>query len=239
MPNLKLKIIYQDDDLLVVDKPPGLVIFPEQPNLTAGEEKTFIDYLLEKFPDLKKVGKAPRYGIVHRLDKDTSGILLIAKNNKTLEFLQKQFKAGEVIKKYLALVVGNLKNDRGKIETLIGRSKKDKRKQRVYLPHEPGAERKRRTETEYKVLRRFENYTLVEVMPKTGRKHQIRTHFAYINHSIAGDKLYGFKNQPCPHNLTRQFLHASFLKIGLPGGKEREFESKLPKDLEKIIKNLK
>jgi len=236
---MEFDILYGDENILVVDKPPRLVIFPEQPNLIAGGEKTLIDYLLEKFPDLKNVGRAPRYGIVHRLDKNTSGIILVAKNNTALSFLQKQFQTEKVIKNYLALVVGNLKNNWGKIETLIGRSKKDRRKQKVYLPHEPGTERKRRTETEYRVLRRFENYTLVEVTPKTGRKHQIRTHFAYINHPVAGDTLYGFKNQPCPENLNRQFLHASSLKIKLLGGEEREFESKLPEDLEKIIKNLK
>ncbi len=175
---------------------------------------------------------------VHRLDKDTSGILLIAKNDKSLDFLQKQFKKRKVKKKYLALAVGNLKDKEGKIETLLGRSPKDRKKQKVYLSNEPGAEGKREAITEYKVLKKFKNYTLIEVQPKTGRKHQIRVHLSYISHPLAGDKMYGFKNQPCPEGLKRQFLHASYLKIQLPSGKIKEFKSELPEDLKKVIKNL-
>ena len=176
---------------------------------------------------------------VHRLDKDTSGILLLARDDKTLEFLQKQFQEGKVEKKYLALVVGNLKNSTGKIEALIGRSSGDRRKQKVYLPHEPKTEGKRKAVTKYKVLQRFKNYDLIEAEPQTGRKHQIRTHLAYLNHPVAGDKLYGFKGQICPQNLKRQFLHASYLKIKLPSGQEKEFKSELPKDLKEILNNLK
>ena len=220
-----MKIIYEDDDLLVIDKPAGI-------NCDDFEKR------------------------VHRLDKDTSGILLIAKNDKTLEFLQKQFSAvaksyggpaeafGEggkergVEKKYIALVVGHLKSEGGIIETLIGRSPGDRRKQKVYLPNEPDSQGKRKAITKYKVLQKFKNYDLIEVEPKTGRKHQIRTHFAYLNHPIAGDKLYGFKNQLCPKNLKRQFLHATSLKITLPNGSKKEFKSKIPDELNKIIKNL-
>ena len=175
---------------------------------------------------------------VHRLDKDTSGIFLVAKNDESLKFLQKQFKEGKVVKKYVALVVGNIKNQEGVIETLIGRSPKDRRKQKVYLPGEPNSQEKRKAITEYKVLEKFENYSLIEAVPKTGRKHQIRTHFAYLGHPIAGDKLYGFKNQPCPKDLKRQFLHASYLKIKLPNEKIKEFKSDLPEDLKKVLKNL-
>jgi len=176
---------------------------------------------------------------VHRLDKDTSGILLVAKNDKALEFLQKQFKEREVKKKYLALVAGNLKKEEGVIETLIGRSPGDRRKQKVYLPGEPNVQEKRKAVTEYKVLQRFENYTLIKVEPKTGRKHQIRTHLAYLGHPVAGDKLYGFKNQPRPEGLKRQFLHASYLKVKLPNGKTKEFKSELPNELKLCLQNLK
>jgi len=215
----KLKIIYEDKDLLVIDKPAGT-------NSDNFERR------------------------VHRLDKDTSGILLIAKNNKALEFLQKQFKEKKVKKKYLVLVVGNLKNKGGAIETLIGRSPKDRRKQKVYLFPEPKAEGKRKAITKYKVLKRFsapkgqdlakgeKNYTLIEAVPKTGRKHQIRCHLAYLGYPVAGDKMYGFKNQPCPRDLNRQFLHANYLKAELPDVKEKEFKSDLPKDLKKVLKNL-
>ncbi|PIR72825.1 MAG: hypothetical protein COV26_01860 [Candidatus Nealsonbacteria bacterium CG10_big_fil_rev_8_21_14_0_10_36_23] len=204
----KLKILYEDDNLLVIDKPAGV-----------------------------NADDIPRR--VHRLDKDTSGILLVAKDNKTLDFLQKQFKGKKVKKKYLALVVGNLKNKEGEVETLLGRSPGDRKKQKVYLPGEPRSQEKRKAVTEYKVLQRFENYTLIEVVPKTGRKHQIRTHLAYLSHPIAGDKLYGFKNQPTPKGLKRQFLHASYLKIKLPNGEEKEFNSELPEDLNKVLNYLK
>ncbi len=174
-------------------------------------------------------------GRVHRLDKDTSGVLLIAKNEKTLIFLQKQFKTREVEKKYLALIVGNLKNNQGKIETLIGRAPKDRKKQKVYLSTEPEADGKREAATEYKIKERFDDYTLLEVSPKTGRKHQIRCHLAYLGHPIAGDKMYGFKNQICPKELKRQFLHASYLKIKMPDAKYKEFKSELPDDLKSCL----
>ena len=220
-----MRIIYEDDNLLVIDKPARI-----------------------NSDDFEKR--------VHRLDKDTSGILLIAKNDKTLEFLQKQFtpleitsdsgsslfpksltgfKNRKVIKKYIALVIGNLKSKEGTIETLLGRSPKDSRKQKVYLAQEPKAAGKRKAITKYRVLERFDIYTLIEVQPQTGRKHQIRTHLAYLGHPIAGDKLYGFKNQPCPKELKRQFLHASYLKIELPDKGLKEFESSLPEELEEIL----
>ena len=205
---MEFQIIYEDDDLLVIDKPAGMV-----------------------------VDDIPRR--VHRLDKDTSGILLVAKNDKALEFFQKQFKERRIKKKYLCLVVGNLKNKEGEIKTLLGRSPKDRRKQKVFLPQEPGALGKREAITKYKVLERFKNYDLIEVEPKTGRKHQIRAHFSYLGHPIAGDKMYGFKNQPCPRNLKRQFLHASYLKIKLANGEFKEFNSELPSDLKLCLQNLK
>lgn len=231
MQNVKLRTIYEDNDLLVVDKPAGIIVFPEKET----GEKTLIDLLLENVPDLKRVGEPRRYGIVHRLDKDTSGILLVAKNSESLFFLQKQFKTKKVIKKYIALVFGNLKQDQGVVETLIGRSPKNRKKQKVYFPFEPESKGRRGAITKYKVLERFKDFTLVEVIPETGRKHQVRAHFAYLGHPIVGDKMYGFKNQILPAGLKRQFLHASYLKIRLPDGKEQEFKSNLPEDLKKIL----
>ena len=241
---MELKIIYEDNDVLVIDKPAEIVVYPEKPT----REKTLIDFLLERFSDLKNVGQAPRYGIVHRLDKDTSGIVLIAKNNEALFFLQKQFKKREIEKKYLALLVGNIKENQGIIETLLGRSPKNRKKQKVYLTGEPGSKEKREAITEYKVIERFsapggsaaggQDYTLVEIIPKTGRKHQIRCHFSYLQHPIAGDKMYGFKNQPCPKELGRHFLHANYIKVKLPNGEEKEFESNLPEDLKKVVQNI-
>ncbi|MFC1789396.1 RluA family pseudouridine synthase [Patescibacteria group bacterium] len=176
---------------------------------------------------------------VHRLDKDTSGILILAKNDEILGFLQKQFKKRSVEKNYIALAIGSLKNNHGIIETMIDRSPSDRRKQKAFMLLEPGAGKKRMAKTEYQTIKRFQDYTLLKVIPKTGRKHQIRTHLAYLGHPIAGDKLYGFKNQPTPKNLNRQFLHANKLKIKLSNGREQEFKSNLPADLEEILKKLK
>lgn len=207
MTNDKLKIIYEDENILVIDKPAGLVS--------------------DDIP-----------GRAHRLDKDTSGVLLTAKNAATLEYLQGEFKERRVEKEYIALIVGHLKDDEGIIETLLGRSPQDRRKQKVYLPNQPDSQGKREALTRYRVLQKFKDYDLIEAEPKTGRKHQIRAHFAHLNHPIAGDKLYGFKNQPCPEGLLRQFLHASYLKIKISDGKIREFRSELPDDLKKIIEKL-
>jgi 23S rRNA pseudouridine1911/1915/1917 synthase len=194
---------------------------------------------LEKYPYLENAGEKPRYGIAHRLDKDTSGVLLVAKNNEAFELLQKQFKERAVEKKYLLLVAGHLENKEGIIDTLVGRSPGNRKKQATYLPHGPESKGKRRAITSYKVLKKFGNYDLVEAKPKTGRKHQIRVHFAHINHPIAGDKIYSFKNQLCPEGLQRQFLHASYIKIKLPSGKIKELNSELPEDLKSALKNVK
>jgi 23S rRNA pseudouridine1911/1915/1917 synthase len=204
----KGEIIYQDNDLLVLNKPAGM-----------------------------NADDVPMR--VHRLDKDTSGVLLAAKNKEALEFLQKQFEKRNVEKKYLALLIGNLKNKEGEIETLLGRSPKDRRKQKVFLSQEPQAKGKRTALTKYRVLQRFKNYDLIEAEPLTGRKHQIRAQLAHLGHPIAGDRLYGFKNQPCPEELKRQFLHAGYLKIKLPNGRFKEFKSELAKDLELCLKKLK
>jgi len=201
------KIIYEDNDLLVIDKPARV-------NADDYEKR------------------------IHRLDKDTSGVLLIAKNDNSLEFFQKQFQERKVEKKYLALVTGNPKNNQGEIEALLGRSPKDRRKQKVFLPHEPKAQGKRTSLTKYKVLKRFKNYAFIEVEIKTGRKHQIRAHFSYLGNPIAGDKMYGFRNQPIPQGLERQFLHSSQIVIELPSGEKKELKSTLPEDLEKVLKQL-
>ncbi len=233
---MELKVIYEDKDVLVADKPAGIVVFPEGESLKSGE-KTLIDYLIEKYPELKNIGEAPRYGIAHRLDKDTSGILLVAKSSEALIFLQKQFKNREVEKKYVCLVEGAVEQDKGEIKTLIARAKGDPRKQRAYS--EINAPKSAREAiTEYRVLERFRNYTLLEVEIKTGRRHQIRCHFSYLKHPIAGDKLYSFKNSKIPDGLTRQFLHAQKLKIQLPNGQIQEFKSDLPEELNNILKKI-
>lgn len=227
MTNEKLHIIYEDDNLLVIDKPAGLIVFPEKPTT----EITLIDLILKERPELKNTNEPPRYGIAHRLDKDTSGILLVAKDKNTLDFLQKQFKSRQVSKKYTALVVGQIKTDEGIIDSLIGRSPKNRLKQKAYPIFESESKGKRKAITKYRVLQRFKDYTMIEAEPLTGRKHQIRVHLEHINHPITGDKLYGFKNQPTPKGLTRQFLHASYIKIIMQDGRIKEFNSTLPEDL--------
>jgi 23S rRNA pseudouridine1911/1915/1917 synthase len=267
---MDIKIIYEDNDVLVVDKPAGIVVFEEHPANGSHWEGpsmsrlTLINILIEKYPELKNAGEAPRYGIVHRLDKDTSGVLLVAKSTEALLFLQKQFKnktnavlsaslgnknsdSGSlallnnrtVEKKYVCLVEGTIKEDKGEIKTLVARSPKDGRKQKVYLENEPHPKSAREAITEYKVLKDFKDYTFLEVEIKTGRRHQIRCHFSYLQHPIAGDKLYSFKNSKSPKGLTRQFLHAQKLKIQLPNGKTEEFKSDLPEDLQNILDKLK
>jgi 23S rRNA pseudouridine1911/1915/1917 synthase len=201
------KIIFEDEDIKVIDKPAGI-----------------------NSDDIE--------GRVHRLDKDTSGLLLIAKNEKALEFFQEQFKDRKIKKKYIALVTGHLRSDVGEIKTMLGRAPGDRRKQKAFLLNDPGATDKREATTRYKVLKKFEKYDLIEVEPLTGRKHQIRAHFTYLGNPLAGDKLYGFKNQPTPDGLDRQFLHATYLKITLLGGKEIEFQSDLPEDLKKVLEKL-
>jgi len=253
---MEIKIIYEDNDVLVVDKPAGIVVFCEAPvrSPQAKEGNIYlIDELIKKYPKLAELGVPPRYGIAHRLDKDTSGILLVAKNSEVLIFLQKQFSAvakaladkknsqtleKSIEKRYIALVEGDIKEDNRTIHTLIGRSPKDPRMQKSYSLNEAKTGR-REAITEYKVLKRYEKYTLLEVQIKTGRRHQIRCHLSYLQHPIAGDKLYGFKNSPIPDGLTRQFLHASYLKIQLPSGDTKEFNSELPEELNNILKNLK
>ena len=205
--SVNLNVLYEDDNLLAIDKPPGI-----------------------NSDSIK--------GRIHRLDKDTSGVLLTAKNEKALNFFQRQFREREVRKKYLALIIGDPKVREGKISGLIGRSPNDRRKQKVFSPVESGASGKREAITKYRVIKKFKDYTLIEAEPKTGRKHQIRCHFAYLSHPLAGDKLYGFKNQPRPKGLKRQFLHASQIKIKLPSGKEKEIISPLPEDLKKVLKNI-
>jgi 23S rRNA pseudouridine1911/1915/1917 synthase len=234
MEDEKIKIIYQDENLLAIEKPAGFVVFFEK----GEEEIDIITILSKKFPELKKVGDPPRYGAIHRLDRDTSGILLIAKNNESFDFFKKQFRLRKVDKKYFALVWGEIKDEKGRIETLIGRSPKERKRQKAYLFAGPKAKRKKTALTEYKAIKRFKSYTLLEVTIKTGRKHQIRTHLSYLGYPVAGDKLYRFRKQVDPKNLKRQFLHAYYLKIKMPNGKEKEFHSEMPDDLKKVIQEL-
>ncbi len=225
-----MKIIFEDKDQLIIDKSAGLLVHP----LKAGQKNTLIDWLLDYYPEIKNVGDDPlRPGIVHRLDKDTSGLMIIAKNNSAFNYLKKQFQGRKITKKYLALVHGQVKDGKGTITKSISFSKKDYKKRSVLLD-----EKAKPAWTEYKVIKRFSDYTLLEVQIRTGRTHQIRVHLASIGHPIAGDQQYKFKRQPQPDSLKRQFLHAAYLKFKSPDGKIMELKSDLPEELKNILQEL-
>jgi 23S rRNA pseudouridine1911/1915/1917 synthase len=234
--SIKLNIVYEDKDVVVIDKPAGTVVHPAENFQTS--YKTLVNALLAYFPEIKNVGEDKfRPGIVHRLDKETSGLLIVAKNNRTFNYLKEQFQKRKIEKHYLALVAGKLKEEKGVIEKPISRSKKTPTKQMV-VEKKFTAKKIKEARTEYSIVKRFKNYTLVKAIPKTGRMHQIRIHFASLGHPIAGDKKYSFKRQKNLLKLDRHFLHAACLKFKLPCGRIIELESKLPKELGNALKAL-
>jgi 23S rRNA pseudouridine1911/1915/1917 synthase len=221
---MPLNIIYEDDDLLVVDKPAGLTVHPAPGH----PGHTLVNAILAHYPHLADIGDSLRPGIVHRLDKDTSGVMLVAKNRSAQAKLAEQFKAHSVSKSYLVLVKGKLTPENGIIEAAIGRDPQHRQRMAV-------VSRGREARTEYRVIRYIGNYSLLEITPETGRTHQIRVHLAAIGFPVVGDATYGVKS---PH-LPRQFLHASRLGFNLPlTGKYVEFESKLPPDLEQALRDI-
>lgn len=218
---IPLKIIYEDDDLLVVDKPAGLTVHPAPGHPT----HTLVNAILAHFPHLADIGDSLRPGVVHRLDKDTSGVMLVAKNSAAQADLARQFKSHSVTKAYLALVRGRLEPENGIIEADIGRDPHNRKKMAVVAVG-------REARTEYRVIKYIGGYTLLEIIPETGRTHQIRVHLAAIGFPVVGDKVYGVKS---PH-LSRQFLHACRLGFKLPATSDYvEFESELPADLAQAL----
>lgn len=239
--SVPLDVIYEDKDIIVLNKQAGISVHPSI-NEPRG---TLVNALVAKCPELIDVGEDPvRPGIIHRLDKDTSGILVVAKNQKTFEFLKNEWQEGRVTKKYLTLVCGHLKSDEGTIESELARSPKDFRKRVIVKPGKKALVGKSAI-TNYKVIKKYPppfggrvgGYSLVEVFPKTGRMHQIRVHMASLGAPVAGDKVYG-KNKTAPEGLSRQFLHAYYLKFSLPNGKSRAFEADLPADLSSVLTKL-
>ena len=221
---IPLNIVYEDDDFLVVDKPAGLVVHPAPGHLS----HTLINAVLSHFPNLADVSDSLRPGVVHRLDKDTSGVMLVAKNRTAQLNLSDQFKAHSVVKAYLVLVKGQLTPEQGVIEAPMGRDPRNRKRMAVVAEG-------REARTEYRVIRYIGNHTLLEVMPETGRTHQIRVHLAAIGYPVVGDKVYGVKS---PY-LSRQFMHASRLGFKHPStGEYVEFTSELPQDLEPALKDI-
>ena len=223
---IPVKILYENDDLLVIDKPAGLTVHPAPGH----PSHTLVNAVLAHLSNLADADTTPRPGIVHRLDKDTSGVMLVAKNNVALANLSDQFKSRSVKKVYLTLVKGHLKPERGVIEAPIGRDSGDRKKMAV-----TGESRGRQARTNYRVIRYVGKNSLLEITPETGRTHQIRVHLAAIGYPVIGDATYGKKSA----YLNRQFLHAHRLSFHLPSsGKYVEFESPLPADLEKALQDL-
>ncbi len=223
--DIPLDIIFENEDCMVVDKPAGMVVHP-----AAGHETgTLVHAALSHAPQMEGIGGEGRPGVVHRLDKDTSGVIILAKNDKTLHWLQDQFRQRKVGKTYLALVDGIPATPSGRIEAAIGRDPRLRRKMAVVSP-----KKGRQAVTEYELLEEFPEHTFLEVHPITGRTHQIRLHMLFINCPVAGDTLYGKRGGSIL--LKRLFLHASRLQIRLPGESElHTFEAPLPGELEGVL----
>ncbi len=226
--NVPLDIIFENNDMLVVNKPAGMVVHP-----SPGHDRgTLVQAALGHAPELEGIGGEQRPGIVHRLDKDTSGLIVIAKNERAHRWLQDQFRSRSVEKIYLALVDGKPPTPVGRVEAPIGRNA-TKRKLMAVVPPEKG----RAAVSEYRTLESFPNHTLLEVHPQTGRTHQIRVHMAFLGCPVCGDTIYGRKKKTVA--LGRHFLHAYRLKILLPGETQpRIFEAKLPEELEGVLEGL-
>ena len=223
--NLPLKIVYEDQDLAVVNKPQGMVVHPS----VGHSSGTLVNALLYHIKDLSTINGVVRPGIVHRIDKDTSGLLMVAKNDQAHQALADELKAKKSLRKYLAIVHGNLPNDRGKIEAPIGRSEKDRKKQAVTAKGRPAV-------THFHVLERFGNYSLLELRLETGRTHQIRVHMACIGHPLAGDPLYGPRKTLKGHG---QFLHAQTLGFTHPRtGQVLEFSVQPPAIFQETLEKL-
>ncbi len=223
---IPLDIVYEDADLVVINKPAGLVVHPAAGH-TSG---TLVNAVLSHCPDLAGVGGTLRPGIVHRLDKDTSGLIVVAKHDAAHQALQRQFKARSVDKLYLALVEGQPIPPQGIIDAPIGRDRAQRKRMAVVPDGRPAV-------TEYKTIERFDKHSLIEAHPRTGRTHQIRVHLAWLKFPLVGDRVYGFRHPSIP--INRHFLHAHSLSFDLPAdGRRMTFIAPLPPDLEAILAEL-
>jgi 23S rRNA pseudouridine1911/1915/1917 synthase len=227
---MPLDVIFEDKDIIVINKQRGVVVHPAPGH----SDKTLVNALLFHCKDLSGIGGNVRPGVVHRLDKDTSGLLVFAKNDVAHLDLSRQIKDRTVKKKYLALVFGNVKADSGVINEPLGRNPSDRKKIAVIRNDQL---KRRDAVTLYKVVKRFNGYTLLECDLKTGRTHQIRVHLAHIGHPIVGDDTYSRKR--ASFWREGQFLHAYKLEFNHPvTGKTMFFEAKLPNDMEEVLKGL-
>lgn len=229
---MNIEIIYESEDLLVVNKPSGLLVH----STPKSNEKTLVGWLLEKYPEIKGVGEDPgRPGIVHRLDRETSGLLVVAKTQGSFELLKKLFQERKIEKRYYALVWGIPVKDKGKIDKEIGSVSGKRITIEEYSQASPA--KTRDAVTYWEVVEKYSDYALLSVKPKTGRTHQIRVHMASIGHPLVCDKIYGGKKE-CPAGLGRLFLHAYFLRIPLEGGTVLEFEAEIPAKLKGFLNTI-
>jgi 23S rRNA pseudouridine1911/1915/1917 synthase len=219
---LDLPTIYEDGDVVVIDKPAGLMVHPARQD---SDVATVVDFIRSRTSD----PDPERPGIAHRLDSDTSGVLVLAKTATAKAALQTEFREHRVEKTYLALVIGRLKEEAAVIRLPLARSSNDPLKR---VPTPGGKE----AETTYRLVQELDGYSLIEVKPKTGRTHQIRAHMAAIGHPIAGDRRYG--GVPAPRGLKRQFLHALSIRMALPSGRTELFEALLADDLTAVLESI-
>jgi len=226
--DIPLDIIFENDDLMVVNKPAGMVVHP-----AAGHSSgTLVNAALGYDPEFGEIGGEERPGVVHRLDKETSGLIVLAKNDAAHRWLQDQFRLRKVEKIYLALVDGHPPTPAGRVEASVGRDPAHRKKMAV-LPPGKGRE----AVSEYRTLESFKAHTFLEFHPLTGRTHQIRLHCAFLGCPIVGDKIYGHKRASL--EIDHHFLHAASLEIILPGEtKARRFEAPLPRDLQVVLDQL-
>ncbi len=226
--DIPLDIVFKNEDLVIVNKPAGMVVHP-----AAGHSSgTLVNAMLGYDPDIEGIGGEERPGVVHRLDKETSGLILLARNERAHRWLQDQFLLRKVDKTYLALVDGKPPTPSGRVEAHIGRDPSH-RKRMAIVPESRGRE----SISEYKTVESFRNHTLLEFHPLTGRTHQIRLHCAFLGCPIVGDGVYGRKKSSV--GIDRHFLHAYRLKIVLPGESEaRIFDAPLPTELEHVLTSL-
>jgi 23S rRNA pseudouridine1911/1915/1917 synthase len=222
--NIPLHKIYEDVHMVVIDKPSGMVVHPG----AGRKQKTLVNALLYHYPGIREIGPKERPGIVHRLDKETSGVIVVAKSKKAYAELQKQFKLRRVRKRYLGLVWGTMSRQEGEISWAIGRHGRHGERMSIKT------KKPRSAETVFEVLKRYHGFTLLDINPVTGRTHQIRVHLAAAGHPLVGDERYGRRKSRirCP----RLFLHAHKIALDHPQTRERvEFSSPLPKDLETFL----
>lgn len=228
--SIALDIVHEDNDIIIINKPQGMVVHPAHGNYSGTVVNALLEHCgsLSDYNSLTGINGVMRPGIVHRIDKDTSGIIVIAKTNAAHLYLSEQLKEHSITRRYIALLEGRMKNESGRVETLIGRNPKD-RKQMAVVSFNG-----KKAVTHYRVLEQFENHTLIEAMLETGRTHQIRVHMAYLGHPVVGDTVYGFKKQR--FDTKGQLLHARLLGFIHPASKEYvEFEAPLPDYFENIL----